>query len=99
MFDQYANHFDQHLTEVLGYQTPAHLDTMLRRVAPAADLDTVDLGCGTGLCAPYLRAYSRSLDGVDLSRQMLDKAAERDLYNELACTDILSYLQGRDKAW
>jgi predicted TPR repeat methyltransferase len=96
LFDQYANHFDQHLTEVLGYQTPAYLDGMLRRVAPASDLDTVDLGCGTGLCAPYLKAYSRRLDGVDLSQQMLDKAAERGLYDQLACMDLTTYLDGRN---
>jgi predicted TPR repeat methyltransferase len=95
LFDQYANHFDQHLTEVLHYQTPSYLDDMLRRVAPATNLDTVDLGCGTGLCAPYLKAYSRRLDGVDLSRQMLDKAAERGLYDELACEDLTSYLDHR----
>jgi predicted TPR repeat methyltransferase len=95
LFDQYANHFDQHLVEVLDYRTPAYLDHMLRRVAPAADLDTLDLGCGTGLCAPYLKAYSRRLDGVDLSRQMLDKAAGRGLYDELACADLTSYLDGR----
>ncbi|TFW30366.1 tetratricopeptide repeat protein [Duganella callida] len=99
LFDQYANHFDQHLTEVLGYRTPAFLDQMLRRVAPATDLATVDLGCGTGLCGPYLRAYSSRLDGVDLSRQMLDKAGERGVYDSLACADLVSYLTGRDGAW
>jgi predicted TPR repeat methyltransferase len=99
LFDQYANHFDQHLTQVLGYQTPAYLDGMLRRVAPASELDTLDLGCGTGLCAPYLKAYSRSLTGVDLSQQMLDKAAERGLYDQLVCGDLTSYLDGRHDAW
>jgi predicted TPR repeat methyltransferase len=99
LFDQYANHFDQHLTEVLGYQTPAVLDALLRHVAPSSELATVDLGCGTGLCGPYLRAYSRRLDGVDLSQPMLDKAAERGLYDELACADLLTYLAGREHAW
>lgn len=95
LFDQYANHFDQHLTEVLGYKTPAVLDALLRHVAPSSELATVDLGCGTGLCGPYLRAYSRKLVGVDLSQQMLDKAAERKLYDELACDDLTGYLRGR----
>jgi predicted TPR repeat methyltransferase len=98
LFDQYANHFDQHLTEVLGYKTPAVLDALLRHVAPSSELNTVDLGCGTGLCAPYLRA-SRRLHGVDLSQQMLDKAAERKLYDELACADLTGYLAGREGAY
>lgn len=99
LFDQYANHFDEHLVNVLDYQTPAYLDSMLRRVAPATGLDTLDIGCGTGLCAPYLKAYSRRLDGVDLSQQMLDKAAERGGYDELACADLITYLDGRAERW
>ena len=101
LFDQYANHFDQHLTEVLGYRTPAALDALIRRTGPAdaAPLDIVDLGCGTGLCAPYLRPYARRLDGVDLSQHMLDKAADRALYDDLACADLVGYLHGRDGAW
>lgn len=99
LFDQYANHFDQHLTEVLGYRTPAVLDALLRHVAPSSELNTVDLGCGTGLCAPYLRNYSRKLSGVDLSQPMLHKATERGLYDELACADLTSYLAGREGAF
>lgn len=99
LFDQYANHFDQHLTEVLGYRTPAALDELIRRTGHHDDLDIVDLGCGTGLCGPYLHAYARRLDGVDLSQQMLDKAAERALYHDLACTDLVDYLAGREQAW
>jgi predicted TPR repeat methyltransferase len=99
LFDQYANHFDQHLTEVLGYKTPAVLDALIRHVAPSSELATVDLGCGTGLCGPYLRAYSQRLHGVDLSQQMLDKAAERAVYDGLACADLLTYLNQRPAAW
>lgn len=99
LFDQYANHFDEHLMQVLDYQTPAFLDAMIRRVAPGTDLDTLDLGCGTGLCAPYLKAYSRRLDGVDLSQQMLDKAARRGGYDELACADLVSYLDRHADRW
>ena len=99
LFDQYANHFDEHLVNVLDYQTPAYLDDMLRRVAPATGLDTLDIGCGTGLCAPYLKAYSRRLDGVDLSQQMLDKAAERGGYDELACADLITYLDDHAERW
>nr|WP_315394803.1 tetratricopeptide repeat protein [uncultured Duganella sp.] len=99
LFNQYANHFDEHLVNVLEYRTPALLDALIRRVAPADGLDTVDIGCGTGLCAPYLKAYSRRLDGVDLSQQMLDKAAARGGYDELACADLMRYLDGHAGRW
>jgi len=99
LFDQYANHFDQHLVEVLDYQTPSYLDGLIRRTVGADQLDTLDLGCGTGLCGPYLKPYSRSLAGVDLSQQMLDKAAERQLYDNLARDDLVTYLDGQRDAW
>ncbi|MEO7496122.1 MAG: tetratricopeptide repeat protein [Massilia sp.] len=99
LFDNYAGHFDQHLTQVLDYQMPAFLAAAIGRHAPAQGLATLDLGCGTGLCGPYLRACSSSLTGVDLSQKMLDKARERGVYDELACAEITDFLDGRENAW
>ena len=95
LFDNYANHFDQHLTQVLDYQMPAILNAAIARHVRGNQLDTLDLGCGTGLCGSYLRAYSRELTGVDLSQKMLHKASERGLYDHLACADIGEFLDGR----
>jgi len=92
LFDQYAGHFDQHLTGVLGYRTPALIDAALRRHIDRSDLTVVDLGCGTGLCAPCLRPLARSLAGVDLSANMLAQARAGGLYDELACADIGAWL-------
>ncbi len=101
LFDQYANHFDEHLLNVLEYQTPTHLARLLQRHLPAmaAARDILDLGCGTGLCAPDLRPLARQLSGVDLSPQMLEKAAQRQLYDELHCADLLAYLADQSEAW
>ena len=91
LFDQYAGHFDEHLVGQLGYNTPALLDAEIARHA-MVDAEVLDLGCGTGLCGPYLRRYARRLTGVDLSGRMLDKARERGLYDALVCADIVGYL-------
>ncbi|AZP11650.1 tetratricopeptide repeat protein [Undibacterium parvum] len=92
LFDQYAGHFDQHLQTVLGYQLPALLDAAITRQRPAQQLATLDAGCGTGLCGPYLRPYSHSLSGVDLSEKMLEQAAQTSLYDELTCAELSVYL-------
>ncbi len=92
LFDQYAGHFDQHLTEVLDYRTPQAIDAALARAGVAADGEALDLGCGTGLCAPFLRPRARTLVGVDLSERMLDKARAAGLYDSLACADITAFL-------
>ena len=96
LFDQYAGRFDRHLVDVLGYRTPALLDALLRPHLAALPLASVlDLGCGTGLCAPFLRPLARQLTGVDLSQRMLDKAADLGLYDELTCADIGAWLAQR----
>jgi predicted TPR repeat methyltransferase len=92
LFDQYADHFDRHLVENLRYQVPALLDAAIRRHLVSERMDTLDIGCGTGLCAPYLRAHSRTLGGIDLSQKMLDRARELGLYDELACRELTSFL-------
>ena len=99
LFDQYAGHFDRHLVGVLGYRTPELLVSMLPG-GPAARFDSVlDLGCGTGLCAPLLRPLARRLGGIDLSEKMLEKARDTGLYDELACADIVAWLDGRQAEW
>ncbi|MFC5511944.1 tetratricopeptide repeat protein, partial [Massilia jejuensis] len=95
LFDQYAGHFDRHLTGVLDYRTPALIGAALARHAGAAHLATADLGCGTGLCAPFLRPLARSLAGVDLSARMLEQARATGLYDELARADIGAWLEAR----
>jgi predicted TPR repeat methyltransferase len=101
LFDQYAGHFDRHLVEVLGYRTPELLASLLRaNLGKDGVLESaLDLGCGTGLCAPLLRPLARHLAGVDLSGKMLDKARAAGLYDALACADILDWLEGQHAAW
>jgi len=99
LFDQYAGHFDQHLTEVLEYRTPAAIDAALRSAGVDAGGNVLDLGCGTGLCAPYLKPPARSLAGVDLSERMLDKARATGLYDRLACADIVAFLAQESTAF
>jgi predicted TPR repeat methyltransferase len=89
LFDQYADHFDAHLQGKLAYRTPALLEAAL---GPASGLDVIDLGCGTGLCAPWLRTLAKRLEGVDLSPAILDAARVTGLYDQLHCADLVDCL-------
>lgn len=101
LFDRYAEGFDQHLVEELKYQAPTVVVDRIAEVlgAPAARLDILDAGCGTGLCAPLLRPYARHLVGVDLSPRMLDKARERGGYDELIAAELTAFLAVRPKTY
>jgi predicted TPR repeat methyltransferase len=100
LFDQYAGRFDRHLVDVLNYRTPALLDALLRpHLAASPVAAALDLGCGTGLCAPFLRPLARHVTGVDLSQKMLDKAAALGLYDDLVCADIVAWLAERPASY
>ncbi len=88
LFDSYADEFDTHLVEKLGYHVPEQLLGAVLAVAPGRRFDILDLGCGTGLCGVQFRPHARTLSGVDLSPAMLAKAAARGIYDKLATGDI-----------
>ncbi len=52
----------------------------------------LDLGCGTGSLAGFLRPYAKSLIGVDLSNDMLAYAEQSKLYDSLVEADIEFFL-------
>ena len=96
LFDGYADNFDSHLLNTLGYKTHVLLNQHLQVVAPARSYQsTLDLGCGTGLCGGLIHPHTKHLVGVDLSQQMLDKAAQLGIYDELAQGDIVEHLHNK----
>jgi predicted TPR repeat methyltransferase len=101
VFDGFAESFDEVLTQRLEYRAPALVGAALKRTdgEPRGELHIVDAGCGTGLLAQYLRPYARRLVGVDLSTKMLQKAARRGLYDDLAAAELMSYLSSSPQAF
>ncbi len=85
LFDQYAEKFDSHLTQVLNYKTPELLVALLRSCvgASAQKWDVLDLGCGTGLFGKVIAPFAQQLVGVDLSGKMLEKARALNIYHRL----------------
>lgn len=93
-FDGYADGFDLHLVHKLGYDAPKHLAQALRdALGPAPQtLAVLDLGCGTGLFGEAIGTLKRNLVGVDLSPRMIEKARQRQIYDDLIVGDVLDYL-------
>ena len=109
LFDEYALRFEHHLVDLLHYDVPQKLLAALRETgvlpavsdpaAPAAALDILDLGSGTGLVGSLFRPYARSLTAVDLSPNMMAAAqGRRDaggrlVYDRLITSHILPALR------
>jgi predicted TPR repeat methyltransferase len=92
-FDAAAERFDAHLVSTLGYDIPQKLaEGMARFIPKDSRLDLLDAGCGTGLCGPWVKPFSKSLIGVDLSPKMLDQARKRQIYDQLVCAELTTFL-------
>ena len=92
-FDSFAASFESKL-EKLSYRAPALVAAMVQGsgLAPSKRLDVLDAGCGTGLCGPLVAPYARRLVGVDLSKGMLARAKEKNVYDALMNAELTEYL-------
>ena len=99
LFDEYADDFQTHLVEVLGYRAhEAVVDLALARL-PRAPAAALDLGCGTGLCAQRLRPHVPWIDGVDLSARMVAAAQAAGVYDRVFESDLVDYLARADRLY
>lgn len=101
LFDEFADHFDAQLRDKLAYRGPELLLEALTRPSdgPLANLDILDLGCGTGLAGETFRHAARRLDGVDLSPKIIAQAEAKKVYDRLDVGDITTHLNACDDCY
>lgn len=100
LFDDYAADFDYKLSQELSYKTPKRLfEIITNQSMPAKTAKILDLGCGTGLFGEQIYGSCEAIDGVDLSRGMLEKAKQKNIYKNLYQSDIEEYLKRADLAY
>ncbi len=94
LFDQYSTFYETHLTKHLKYQVPNKIYTQIYEETGLenAELQILDLGCGTGLCGQLFRKMAKKLIGIDISEKMLKIAKEKEIYDELAVLDVTAAL-------
>ncbi|GAB4342433.1 MAG: hypothetical protein Kow0089_17500 [Desulfobulbaceae bacterium] len=95
LFDRYSDRFEESLVNELEYHTYCILRQAVEGVTESRRRfnHALDLGCGTGLAGEAFRPLCSRMTGVDLSENMLARAAEKNLYNELHCAEIIDFLQ------
>ncbi len=94
VFDRFSESFESRLA-MLGYQAPALvIEAVTDHLGPAAvDLEVLDAGCGTGLCAPLIKPLARRLTGIDLSEGMLAKARGHGQYDALHQAELTAFMK------
>ena len=87
-YDDWAAGYEHELAEN-GYVTPQRCATALAEHAADPTAPLLEIGCGTGLGGLALRAAGfRTIDGFDLSPEMLRRAEEKAIYRALASLDL-----------
>lgn len=99
-FDVFAASFEEQLQNRLSYRAPELVAAALGRVLPEseAQLDVLDIGCGTSLCGPLLRPWAARLTGVDLSVGMLRQADAKGCYDRLFKIELTEFLLKPEQA-
>jgi len=100
-FDTYAESFEHHLVEELGYDNPQQLFDCFCRSSAGGAVCThgLDLGCGTGLSGLAFKGMVTVLDGVDLSGKMLGQATQKGCYARLHPDSIIHHLQSTPETY
>lgn len=100
-FDKYAGRFDEHIQDTLGYTVPKALAELVVNTVPEAlpFAAALDLGCGTGLSGAPFRDLVTRLVGIDVSAQMLGKAAAKKLYDHLEHDEIMPFLHRNEERY
>jgi predicted TPR repeat methyltransferase len=100
LFDQFSADYDARMIGHLAYRAP----TVLRELAdlvvgPRANMDILDLGCGTGLAGIAFADRAARIDGIDLSPAMIEKARARGVYADLAVADLETFLESSGRLY
>jgi SAM-dependent methyltransferase len=98
LYRDWAATYDADVFDAMGFTGSARIADLLASVLPDRTEPVLDLGCGTGAVGMRLAELGvTTIDGVDLSPEMLAIAASTHVYRHLAVAD-LNALPGRFSA-
>ncbi|MCP5087522.1 MAG: methyltransferase domain-containing protein [Rhodobacteraceae bacterium] len=87
-YKDFAAVYDTDFVTALGYVFPKLLAEHYLRFSEESDLPVADIGCGTGLVAEALQLPAKSIDGIDISSDMLEVSAAKNIYRSLYQADL-----------
>lgn len=100
LYDEWAKNFDKDLTDPSqDYVAPTLVaQTLLANNVNITSTTTIfDAGCGTGLSGiPLAQAGAKTIDGVDLSPEMLKVAEKTGVYRSLTTADLSKPINRQD---
>ena len=95
LYERFSSFYDENVYNDLASEVPSRLAELVKQsLTSASELRVLDLGCGTGVSGEHVRAAAAHLVGVDLSPEMVEKARQRKIYDQLDVAEITAWLGG-----
>jgi predicted TPR repeat methyltransferase len=98
LFDYYADDFDKHLTEKVGYRVPRLMREVVDRLVTHQTTGDdflfdrgLDLGCGTGLVGENFTDIVGEFVAVDLAPKMVAAATMKGVYDDIHECELLEF--------
>jgi SAM-dependent methyltransferase len=93
----FAATYDEGFVADTGYVVPREVAQVFLEHAGPDDRPVLDIGAGTGLLAERLGGLE--IDGIDISAEMLEKAAAKGLYRNRIVADLTRPLEIADRSY
>ena len=94
-YDEMAHSYDDEFVVEHKYIYPQIVGQHFLNFSTPKDQPIADLGCGTGLVAEPLACRNLTIDGFDISPEMIRKAREKNIYRDLQVTDLTKSIEHR----
>jgi len=94
IFDKNAHLYEENMLS-LDYTSHEKVSEAVLSFKSTSDGEMIilDMGCGTGLLGQILKPHNVIIQGVDISKKMLEIARSKNIYDMLFCEEILSFIE------
>lgn len=96
-YREWASTYDSGFAQETGYVYAANVAAALREELGSQTPVVLDIGAGTGLVAQELPGLT--VDGLDISQEMLNVAGSKGLYRNRICADLTDQLDIADASY
>jgi predicted TPR repeat methyltransferase len=97
LYAKWATTYESDFVATQGYQHPKIIAELFHNQLPEVK-KVIDIGTGTGLVGKYLHELrpNVTIDGIDISPEMLAEAAKKSVYRNLYERDLTNTVSGTD---
>ncbi len=100
VYREWAADYDDDVFGTLAFNGTNRIVELFALHQPERSAPVVDLGCGTGAAGDRLREHGfTTVDGIDISPEMLQIAAGRNVYRQLLVADLTAPMPGPSGAY